>query len=32
VLAPARWKLLEHHVTDTGVSDHLAVVATFAIE
>lgn len=31
VLAPAAWKLLEHHVLTIGTSDHLAVVATFAI-
>lgn len=30
VLVPASWRLLEAHVVDTGVSDHLAVVATFA--
>lgn len=29
VFAPADWTLLEHHVVATGVSDHLAVVATF---
>jgi hypothetical protein len=25
------WTFVEHHVVDTGASDHLAVVATFAI-
>jgi endonuclease/exonuclease/phosphatase family metal-dependent hydrolase len=29
VFAPATCTLVEHHVVDTGVSDHLAVVATF---
>jgi endonuclease/exonuclease/phosphatase family metal-dependent hydrolase len=29
-LAPVAWSLVEHHVVDTGASDHLAVVATFA--
>jgi endonuclease/exonuclease/phosphatase family metal-dependent hydrolase len=31
VLAPATWTLLEHHTLTIGASDHLAVVATFAI-
>jgi endonuclease/exonuclease/phosphatase family metal-dependent hydrolase len=31
VLAPAGWKLLEQHVVDTGVSDHLAVLSTFEL-
>jgi endonuclease/exonuclease/phosphatase family metal-dependent hydrolase len=31
VLAPAGWELVEHRVLDTGASDHLAVVATFAV-
>ncbi len=31
VLAPAAWTLIDVRVVDTGVSDHLAVVATFKI-
>lgn len=31
VLAPAAWKVTDLRVVDTGVSDHLAVVATFAL-
>jgi len=31
VLAPMTWRVTEQHVVDTGVSDHLAVVATFAL-
>lgn len=31
VLAPAPWKLLEHHTVEIGSSDHLAVVATFEL-
>lgn len=31
VLAPADWTLVLQHVVDTGASDRLAVVATFAL-
>ncbi len=31
VLGPASWTVLEQRVVDTGVSDHLAVVVTFAL-
>ena len=31
VLAPAAWKVVDLRVVDTGVSDHLAVVATFEL-
>ena len=32
VLAPRAWTLIEERVVDLGVSDHLAVVATFALD
>jgi len=31
VLAPAAWRVTDARVVDTGVSDHLAVVVTFAL-
>ena len=31
VLAPAAWTVIDTRVVDTGVSDHLAVVATFRL-
>jgi endonuclease/exonuclease/phosphatase family metal-dependent hydrolase len=31
VLAPAAWELVEERVVDTGISDHLAVVAVFRV-
>lgn len=31
ILAPSTWRVVERHLVDTGVSDHLAVVSTFAL-
>ena len=31
ILAPAGWTLVEHGLVDTGISDHLGVVATYRV-